>query len=99
MPADVIVIKLIPLLWFLEKQKYYPAKRGDKKQIQKNKQTIPNRKSYIPPPHASKEDTIKHNNAQMTSTSYVYIPCLLVIIIKWCHMITSEKRQYRYGGR
>ena len=34
------------------------------------------------------EDTIRNNIAQMTWTSKAYIPCLLVIINKWCHMVT-----------
>ena len=56
------------------------------------------RASYLLP-HAFMEDTIRHNIAQMTSTSKAYIPCLLAIIIKWCHMITWNRLQHRYGGR
>ena len=53
----------------------------------KNKQTKRTRTS-CPLPHAFMEDTIRHNPAQMISTSKLNIPCLLVIIIKLCHMIT-----------
>ena len=34
------------------------------------------------------EDTIRHDNAMMTSTSRVYIPYPLGTIINWCHMKT-----------
>ena len=43
------------------------------------------KKSY-PLSHDFMEDTMRHNIAQTTSASKVYVSCLLVIIIKWCHM-------------
>ena len=45
------------------------------------------KKTSSPLPHGFMEDTVRHNIAQMTSASKAYIPCLLAIIIKWCHMI------------
>ena len=90
MPTDVVVIELILSLSSWGKQKYRLTKKAEKKQIQKNKQTKQNRTSY-PLTYAFMEDTIKHNIAQMTSTSKAYIPCLLVIIIKWCHMRQASK--------
>ena len=56
-------------------------RKADNKQVRKNKQAKRNRTSY-PLPHAFMEDTIRHDIAQMTSTSKAYIPCVLVIIIK-----------------
>ena len=73
-------------------------KKRKSRQTNTKKQTKRNRASYLLP-HAFMEDTIRHNIAQMTSTSKAYIPCLLVIIIKWCHMITWNRLQHRYGGR
>ena len=60
-----------------------PRKNSRQQTDTKNKQ---NRTSY-PLRHALMEDTTRHNIAQMTSSSKVYIPCLHFIIIK-CHMIT-----------
>ena len=45
------------------------------------------------------EETIRSNMTQMTSKSKFYIPCLLLIIIKRCHMITWDRSQHRYRGR
>ena len=39
------------------------------------------------------KDAIRHNIAQMTSRSKAYILCFLVIIIKWCHMISWNRLQ------
>ena len=79
MPTDAIVIKLIPSLLSCGKHKYHPEKKKKKNKKKTNKQI--KKKSY-PLPHAFMEDTIRHNIAQMTSTSKAYIPCLLAIIIK-----------------
>ena len=86
-PTDVIVIKLIPSLSSWGKQVSTRKKRADNKQIRINNETKQNRTSY-PLPHAFMGDTIRHNIAQLTLTSKAYIPCLLVIIIKWCHIST-----------
>ena len=48
---------------------------------------------------AIREDTIRDDIAQMTSTSKAYIPCLLATIIKWCHIIAWDRRQHHDGGR
>ena len=83
-PTDVIVIKLISSpSW--GKQEVSP--RTKKK------------KNSYPLPHAFMENTIRNIIAQMTSTGKAYIPCLLVIIIKWRHMITWNRLQHCYGGR
>ena len=52
-----------------------------------------------PPFHAIIEDTIKHNIAQMTSTSKVYILCFFATIIKWCQIIAWDRRQHRDDGQ
>ena len=46
-------------------------------------------KSY-PASHAIIEVTIRHNIAQMTSTSKAFIPCLLAIIIKVAHVVNLK---------
>ena len=48
------------------------------------------RTSY-PPSHTIIEDTIRHNIAQITSTSKAYIPCLPATIIKM--MLYNSMRQ------
>ena len=48
--------------------------------------------------HTIIEDSIRHNIAQMTSTSKAYIPCLPATIIKWCHIIAWDRRQLHDGG-
>ena len=62
--------------------------------------TTPKEKKRLshPPFHTIIEDTIRHNIAQMTSTSKAYIPCLLATMIKWCH-IAWDRHQHRDGGR
>ena len=60
--------------------------------------TLKKNTSY-PPSHTIIEDSIRHNIAQMTSTSKVYIPCLLATIIKWCHRIVWDRHQRHNGGR
>ena len=57
------------------------------------------KKTSYPPSHTIIEDTIRHNIAQITSTSKAYIPCFLAIIIKWCHIIAWDRRQHHDGGR
>ena len=88
MPTDVIAIKLILSLSSWGKQVSHHKK--SRKETNTKKQTKQNRTSY-PLTYAFMEDTIKHNIAQMTSTGKAYIPCLLVIIIKWCHMRQASK--------
>ena len=48
----------------------------------KKKQQQQQQQLNHPPSHTIMEDTIRHNIAQMTSTSKAYIPCLLATIIK-----------------
>ena len=60
---------------------YQKTKQNKKKQKNKTK------KLSYPPSHTIIEDTIRHDIAQMTSTSKAYISCLLATIIKWCHII------------
>ena len=96
-PDDVTMIKLIRSLSSWGKLKYHPTKKQTKTKIRKNKQTKQNRKSYLLP-YAFMEDAIRHNIAQVTSTSKAYTPRHFVII-KWCHIIIWDWRQHRYGGR
>ena len=70
-----------------KKQTTAATEKQNKNKTKKNRQTKRNRASY-PLPHVP----------QMTSRSKAYIPCLLVIIIKWHHMITWNKLQHRYGS-
>ena len=73
--TDVIVIKLIPSMSSWGKHKYHPTQK---------------KTSYLRP-HDFMEDTIRQSISQMTPTSKACVPCLLVIIIKWCHMITRNR--------
>ena len=57
------------------KEKYIYIYKKQKKQQQQQQQQLSH-----PPSHAIIEDTIRHNIAQMTSTSKAYIPCLLATI-------------------
>ena len=54
-------------------------KKKTKKQKTKQQQQQQQQLSH-PPSHAIIEDTIRHNIAQMTSTSKASIPCLLATI-------------------
>ena len=65
-----------------EKKKKKEKKQTSNKYEKTNKQNEPQQVTSYPLPHAFVENTIRHNIAQMTSTSKAYIPCLLVIIIK-----------------
>ena len=55
-------------------------------QLTVNSRTTPfiffKKRLKYPLPLSSIEDTIRHNIAQITSTSKAYIPCPLIIIIK-----------------
>ena len=55
--------------------------------LRKTTTTIPKTTSH-PLSHTIIEDTIRHEIAQMTSTNKAYISCLLVTIIKGCHIIS-----------
>ena len=88
------MIKLTLPLSSCGEQKYHPATTTTKKTDKyEKKNTKQNRTNYTPP-HAFMESTIRHNIAQIILASKVYIPCLLVIIIKWCHMITWSRHQH-----
>ena len=52
--------------------------------------TLKKKETSYPPSHTITEDTIRHNIAQMTSTSKAYIHCLLATIIK-CHIIAWDR--------
>ena len=98
--TDVIMIKLIPSLSSWGKQKYHPAnwkQTSNKYKKQTKRQANKAKLNKLFPLHAFMGDTIRHNFAQMTSTSKTFIPCFLVIIINWCHMITWDKLQQQCG--
>ena len=63
----------------LRKTAITTPKKKTKKQKTKQQQQQQQQLSH-PPSHAIIEDTIRHNIAQMTSTSKAYIPCLLATI-------------------
>ena len=92
-----MMIKLIPPLSYQEKQKCHP--KNQKQNSSNNKKNNNNNnKTRDPLPHVFMKDTIRHNTAQIISTSKVYIPYLFTIIIKWCNIITRDTRQYRNSG-
>ena len=62
---------------------------GKKTAITTPKETKNKKKLSHPRFHTITEDTIRHNIAQMTSTSKTDIPCPLATIIKSCHMIIA----------
>ena len=69
MPIGAIVISLNPSILFAEEDgQCYPLEN--------------NKRMSHPQSHAIIEESIRHNIAQMTSTSKVYIPYILAIIIK-----------------
>ena len=98
--TDVIVIKLIPSLssWGKQEVSLCTHTNTHTHTHTKNTHTKNTHPSYLLP-HAFMEDSIRHVIAQMTYTSKAYIPCPLVIIIKWRHMITWNRLQHCYGGR
>ena len=65
--------------------------------LKANQSNLP--KSLICLANAHMEDTISYNIAQMTSASMVYIPFPSSYHYNWCHIITSNRRQHRYGSR
>ena len=98
-PTDVIVIKVIPSLSSWGQQaEVSPCKKkeADNKQIRKNKQTKP-AEQVIPCLILSWKIlsgiiVLKWHQQELS------FPCLLVIIIKWCHMMTWNGLQHRYGS-
>lgn len=74
MSSDVTAIKLIPSFC-------HPVKETYKKQTKTKINKKQHKTSYLLP-HAFMEDTVRHDIAQMTSTSKAYITYLLVIMVK-----------------
>ena len=64
-------------------------------QLAVNSRTTPFIRSY-PLPTSIIEDTIRHNIAQMTSTSKAYIPFPLAIIIKCCQMKDKDRHKHQW---
>ena len=74
------------IFFILRKEEAWPCKRN--KQTNKRHSNINSNK--LPHYYAFMEDTIRQNVGHMTSKSKACTPFLLVIIIKWCHMITWD---------
>ena len=75
--------------WF-RKTEVSPRKKKRKEKTTEKPTNQPkqNRASYLLP-----------HVFMRTSTSKAYNSCPLAIKINWCHMIKSDRRQHRYGGR